>query len=120
VSQRNLTTYVGLDEFVPTNYVGLIKDFKRMGDAQKAGVLRGLSWRIIKSKNKWVRRQTIVALVVNDVLGLVNGDIQLLLFNSALTYFVLQLFLFVSEDCYGRRVLFRNGGLYKEVVDLIP
>lgn len=84
-----------------------------MADPVKATVLRGFSWRIIKSKNKWVRRQTIVGLVVNDVLGLVNGDIQLLLFNPNLTYYVLQLFLFVSEDCYGRKVLFRNGGLYK-------
>ena len=37
---------------------------------------------IIKAKNKWIRRQTIIGLIVNDVLGLVNGDIQMLLFNG--------------------------------------
>lgn len=54
----------------------LIRDFKRMEDEQKIKVLQGFSWRIIKSKNKWIRRQTIVGLIVNDVLGLMNGDIQ--------------------------------------------
>lgn len=96
VSQRNLTTFVTLDEFIPTNYMALIHDFKKMPDKQKVSVLQGLSWRIIKSKNKWVRRQTIIGLVVNDVLGFVNGDIQLFMFNSALTFHVLQLFLFIS------------------------
>ena len=84
-----------------------------MTDTQKITVLQGLSWRIIKSKNKEVRRQTIIGLIVNDVLGIVNGDIELLMFNPALTYNVLQIFLFISEDSYGKRVLFRNGGLYK-------
>ena len=91
-----------------------------MGDIQKISVLQGLSWRIIKSKNKWVRRQTIIGLIVNDVLGLVNGDIQILLFNKNLMSHVLKLFLYISEDSYGRKVLFRNSGLYKELIDLIP
>ena len=120
LSQRNLTTFVTLDEFIPTNYVALIRDFRKMADGQKVQVLQGLSWRIIKSRNKWLRRQTIVGMVLNDVLGLANGDIQLLMFNSALTLHVLQLFSFISEDSYGRRVLFRNMGLYKELLDLVP
>lgn len=81
ISQRNLTTFVSLDQFIPTNYIMLIKDFKRMSDEQKIKILQGFSWRIIKSKNKWIRRQNIVGLIVNDVLGLMNGDIQTLLFN---------------------------------------
>ena len=109
-----------MDEFVPTNYEDLIRDFKKMTDTQKISVLQGLSWRIIKSKNKWVRRQTIIGLIVNDVLGLVNGDIQILLFNKNLMSHVLKLFLYISEDSYGRKVLFRNSGLYKELIDLIP
>ena len=109
-----------MDEFVPTNYEDLIRDFKKMADTQKISVLQGLSWRIIKSKNKWVRRQTIIGLIVNDVLGLVNGDIQILLFNKNLMSHVLKLFLYISEDSYGRKVLFRNSGLYKELIDLIP
>ena len=113
ISQRNITTFVTIDEFVATNYVNLIKDFKKMTALQKVAVLQGLSWRIIKAKNKWVRRQTIIGLIVNDVLGLVNGDIQMLLFNPELMMHVVKLFLFISEDSYGRRVLFRNGGLYK-------
>lgn len=84
-----------------------------MSDIEKISVLKGLSWRIIKSKNKWIRRQTIVGLIVNDVLGLVNGDIQILLFNKNLMIHVVKLFLYISEDSYGRKVLFRNGGLYK-------
>ena len=120
VSQRNITTFVMMDEFVPTNYEDLIRDFKKMIDTQKISVLQGLSWRIIKSKNKWVRRQTIIGLIVNDVLGLVNGDIQILLFNKNLMSHVLKLFLYISEDSYGRKVLFRNSGLYKELIDLIP
>lgn len=51
--------------------------------------------------------------MVNDVLGIVNGDIQMLLFNKILMNHVVKLFLFISEDSYGRKVLFRNGGLYK-------
>ena len=113
VSQRNITTYVTLDEFVPTNYQELIRDFKKMNDSQKIGILQGLSWRIIKSKNKVIRRQTIIGLIVNDVLGLVNGDVQVLLFNPTLMSYVLKLFLYISEDSYGRKVLFRNSGLYK-------
>lgn len=93
--------------------MGLIRDFKKMGDPQKISVLQGLSWRIIKSKSKWIRRQTIVGLIVNDVLGLVNGDVQYLLFNKNLMGHVVKLFLFISEDSYGRAVLFGNGGLYK-------
>lgn len=91
-----------------------------MGDSQKISVLQGLSWRIIKSKSKWIRRQTIVGMIVNDVLGLVNGDVQYLLFNKNLMGHVVKLFLFISEDSYGRSVLFGNGGLYKELIDLIP
>lgn len=83
-------------------------------------ILQGFSWRIIKSKNKWIRRQTIVGLIVNDVLGLMNGDIQGLLFNEKLMFYVIKLFLYISEDLYGSKVLFRNGGLYKEIIDLIP
>ncbi len=120
VSQRNITTIVTIDEFVPINYVSLIRDFKNMTDLQKVSVLQGLSWRIIKSKNRWIRRQTIVGLMVNDVLGIVNGDIQILLFNKVLMIHVVKLFLFISEDSYGRKVLFRNGGLYKELIDLMP
>jgi hypothetical protein len=120
ISQRNATTFVSIDEFIPTNYVSLIKDFKKMNDDQKIKVLQGFSWRIIKSKNKWIRRQTIVGLIVNDVLGLMNGDIQSLLFNESLTVYVVKLFLYISEDLYGSKVLFRNGGLYKEIIDLIP
>lgn len=120
ISQRNITTFVSIDEFVPTNYLQLIKDFKRMNDEQKIRILQGFSWRIIKSKNKWIRRQTIVGLIVNDVLGLMNGDIQTLLFNEKLMYYVIKLFLYISEDLYGSKVLFRNGGLYKEIIDLIP
>lgn len=59
-------------------------------------VLQGFSWRIIKSKNRWVRRQTIVGLIVNDVLGLMNGDIQTLLCNDKLMIYVLRLFLYIS------------------------
>lgn len=84
-----------------------------MSDVQKVLILQGFSWRIIKSKNKWIRRQNIVGLMVNDVLGIVNGDIQMLLFNKILMNHVVKLFLFISEDSYGRKVLFRNGGLYK-------
>ena len=96
LTQRNLTTHVMLDEFVTTNYVTLIRDFKKMSDPDKIEVVKGLSWRIIKAKNKWIRRQTIVALVVNDLLGLVNGDIQLLLFNQRLMEHVVRLFLLIS------------------------
>lgn len=96
VSQRNITTYVMMDEFVSTHYLALIRDFSKMADNEKIAVLKGLSWRIIKAKNKWVRRQTIVGLVVNDVLGLVNGDIQILLFNQHLMLHVARLFLFIS------------------------
>lgn len=47
------------------------------------------------------------------MLGLMNGDIQALLFNEKLMYYVVKLFLYISEDLYGSKVLFRNGGLYK-------
>lgn len=96
ISQRNVTTFVSIDEFVPTNYVLLMREFKRMGVEQQVKVLQGFSWRIIKSKNRWVRRQTIVGLIVNDVLGLMNGDIQTLLFNDKLMIYVLRLFLYIS------------------------
>lgn len=96
ISQRNVTTFVSIDEFIPTNYVSLIKDFKKINDEQKIKILQGFSWRIIKSKSKWIRRQTIVGLIVNDVLGLMNGDIQGLLFNERLMFFIVKLFLYIS------------------------
>jgi hypothetical protein len=111
---------VALDEFLPTNYLQLMRDFRRMPAEQQVRVLQGFSWRIIKSRNRWVRRQTIVGLIVNDVLGLMNGDIQTLLSNEQLMLPVVRLFLYISEDLYGSKVLFRNGGLYKEIIDLIP
>jgi len=55
-----------------------------MSAGDKVRVLQGFSWRIIKAKNKWVRRQTIVGLIVNDVLGLMSGDVQLLLSGEEL------------------------------------
>jgi hypothetical protein len=98
---------------VPTNYPLLLRDFKKMPEEQRIQILEGFSWRIIKSKNKWVRRQTIVGLIVNDFLGLMSGDIQGLLLSKALLYHVIKLLLYISEDSYGSKVLFRNGGLYK-------
>lgn len=91
-----------------------------MDDEKRLQILEGFSWRIIKSRNKWVRRQTIVGLVVNDFLGLMSGDVQSLIFNKATMYHVLKLLLYISEDTYGNKVLFRNGGLYKEIVELLP
>ena len=32
ISQRNLTGFATLEEFVPTNYVALMRDFKKMND----------------------------------------------------------------------------------------
>ena len=32
ISQRNITTFVSIDEFIPTNYLLLIKDFKKISD----------------------------------------------------------------------------------------
>lgn len=90
-----------------------MRDFKKMSDEQKIIILQGFSWRIIKCRNKWIRRQTIVGLIVNDVLGIMNGDIQDLLFNPQIMIHIIQLFLYISEDLYGSKVLFRNGGLYK-------
>ena len=120
ISQRNITTYLSIDEFIPTNYPFLLRDFKKMNDEQRIQILEGFSWRIIKSKSKWVRRQTIVGLIVNDFLGLMSGDIQGLLLNKSLLYHVIKLLLYISEDSYGNKVLFRNGGLYKEIVELLP
>jgi hypothetical protein len=51
-------------------------------------VLRGLSWRIIKSKSRRVRRLTIAGLLSADFLGLMNGDIQPLLVGPGLTIHV--------------------------------
>lgn len=120
LTQPNLTTYLAIDEFVPTDFVGLMRDLKRGGEELRVRVLQGFSWRIIKSRSKWVRRQSIVGLILNDVLGLMSGDIQLLLATPALLLPLLRLFLYISEDLYGSRVLFRNGALYKEILEVIP
>ena len=113
VSQRNMTTFVFIDEYTATNYSLLMQDIHRMKDQDKIKILQGFSWRIIKAKNKWLRRQTIVGLVLNDVLGIMSGDVQSFLFDSRLQEYTVKLFLYISEDSYGSRVLFRNGGLYK-------
>lgn len=84
-----------------------------MSYSDKIRVLQGFSWRIIKAKNKWIRRQTIVGLIVNDVLGLMSGDVQTLLFSGELQEYTIKLFLYMSEDRYGNLVLFRNGNLYR-------
>jgi predicted house-cleaning noncanonical NTP pyrophosphatase (MazG superfamily) len=91
-----------------------------MSDEAKIKIIRGFSWRIIKSKDKWIRRQTIIGLVVNDFLGLMTGDIMELLLNKSVIFYILELISFISEDSYGSKVFFRNGGLYKELVELIP
>ena len=52
-----------------------------MPNEQKIKILQGFSWRIIKSKNKEIRRQIIVSLIMNDLLGLLNGEIQEIMFN---------------------------------------
>ena len=119
VSQRNLTTFVCIDEYTATNYSLLMRDLQQMKDVDKVRVLQGFSWRVIKAKNKWLRRQTIVGLVLNDVLGIMSGDVQSFLFDAHLQEYTVKLFLYISEDSYGSRVLFRNGGLYKEVLDLV-
>lgn len=90
-----------------------MKDFKKMSDDSKITIIRGFSWRIIKSKDKWIRRQTIIGMIVNDFLGLRTGDIMELLLNKNLMFYVLELFSFTSEDSYGSKVLFRNSGFYK-------
>ncbi len=59
-----------------------------MAEESKVRVLRGLSWRIIKSKSRRVRRLTIAGLLSADFLGLMNGDIQPLLVGPGLTIHV--------------------------------
>lgn len=120
ITQRNMTTFVSLDQFIPINYATLLRDFKKMPGDMKVKILQGFSWRILKSKDKTIRRQTIIGLLVNDLLGVMNGDIMDLLLDKQLMIHVLELFALITEDSYGYRVLFRNGGLYKQLVNLIP
>lgn len=51
-----------------------MQDLKRGLLAQKKEILQGLTWRIIKSKSKTVRKQNIVGLFLNDTLGILTGD----------------------------------------------
>lgn len=59
---------------MPINYAGIMQDLKRGLLAQKKEILQGLTWRIIKSKSKTVRKQNIVGLFLNDTLGILTGD----------------------------------------------
>jgi hypothetical protein len=55
-SQKNITTFVEIDEFIPTNYNMLKSDFQNMSIENKKLILQGFSWRLIRSKSKWLRR----------------------------------------------------------------
>ena len=87
-----------------------------MNYESKRRILQGISWRIIKSSDKGVRRQTIVGLIINDVLGFMSGDVIEILKNNEICTAMLELLMLISEDNYGRKVIFRNAGLYKDLI----
>ncbi len=75
-SQKNLTQAANvLEDYIPTNFEGL-KQFLKKGNAQqKISIINGLYWRVLKSKNKEIRKLNTLGILHYDALGIRSGEI---------------------------------------------
>ena len=110
---------MGVEEYIPTDYTTMKAYFKRSQNHEKIPILNGLYWRIVRSKDRQVRRLNIIGIFKDDFLGLHSGDLDQLLASRHLMKPTLRLLQMISLDSYGRRVLFVNNHLHRDFVGLI-
>lgn len=73
-NNNNITSYVQIDEYVPTNFYRLNNDFMRMHEDDQAMILEGFCWRLIKAKSPQVRRMYCVGMIMGNFMGLGKVD----------------------------------------------
>ena len=73
-NNNNITSYVQIDEYIPTNFYKLNNDFMRMHEEDQAMILEGFCWRLIKAKSLQVRRMYCVVMVMGNFVGLGKVD----------------------------------------------
>jgi hypothetical protein len=73
-NNNNITSYVQIDEYVPTNFYRLNNDFMRMHEEDQRMILEGFCWRLIKAKNPQVRRMYCVGMIMGNFVGLGKKD----------------------------------------------
>ena len=58
----DFTGLMGVEDYLPTNYIAMKAHFKRSQNSEKESILNGLYWRIVRSKDKNVRRMNIIGM----------------------------------------------------------
>jgi hypothetical protein len=92
---------------------------KKGTNNEKISVINGLYWRILKSKDKEIRKLNILGILHHDVLGIQSGEFNLMLNSRPLMKFIVRFIQLVSLDGYGKRALFINSNLHKELIGAI-
>jgi len=73
-NNNNITSYVQIDEYIPTNFYKLNQDFLKLPEEDQWMVIEGFCWRLIKAKSRQVRRMYCVGMVSGNFVGLGKVD----------------------------------------------
>jgi hypothetical protein len=68
-----------VDNYLPTDFVKLKSALKRGTPEERTSIINALYWRILKSKDKSIRKLNILGLLYHDVLGLKSADFSQML-----------------------------------------
>jgi protein-tyrosine phosphatase len=112
-------TSLGVEDYVPTDYFRLKEDLATASDPELSiTILKGLIWRLLKSKDVRVRRLNIIGVLMHDTFGLRTGDMRELFAHSTLRMYTVRLMFYIGHDYYGRCALFSTE-LIKDIIQLL-
>lgn len=111
---------MAIDEYIPTDFLRLKETLVDLDDPDRTcRIIKGLIWRVVKSKDSHVRRMNVIGMLMHDTLGIRTNNIQDLLSHSAnVRNCVLRLMFYIEHDYYGRNSLFSTG-LVKDLIFLL-
>ena len=73
-NHNNITSYVQIDEYIPTNFYKLNLDFMKLQEDDQSMILEGFCWRLIKAKSPQVRRMYCLGMIAGNFMGLGKVD----------------------------------------------
>lgn len=114
-----MTGFINLEEYLPTNFEEMKRNFWKKDTNEKIIILNGLFWRVAKCKDLKSRRMNIIGILSHDLLGVQSGSIDELLAARQLMKPTLRLLNAISMDKYGRWVIFTNTHMYRDILALV-
>lgn len=92
----DITTF-GVDDYVPTNYFRLKEEMAAAADSEHtATILKGLIWRVLRSKDVRIRRLNIIGVLMHDTFGLQTGGFRDLFASAKARIYALRLMLYIG------------------------